>query len=50
MQSEMSWCPPQSDVELIAKKQILRFKPAPRLEQIGDELSKRVQDCNHRYQ
>ena len=28
--------------------QVLGLKPAPRLEQIGDEHSEREQDCNHR--
>jgi hypothetical protein len=34
----------------MAEKQILSLKPAPRLEQVGDEHSERVQDCNHRTQ
>jgi hypothetical protein len=42
-QSEPRWCPPQSDGQLMAEKQILRLKPAPRLEQVGDEHSERVQ-------
>jgi hypothetical protein len=37
-------------VELMAEKQILGFKPASRLEQIGDEHSEHVQDCKHRSQ
>jgi hypothetical protein len=41
------WCPPQSDVELMAEKQILGFKPEPRLEQVRDKHSKRVQDRKH---
>ena len=49
-QSKTRWCPPQGDVELMAKKQILSFKPAPRLEQVGDEHSERVQDRKHRSQ
>jgi hypothetical protein len=28
-------------------KQIVSFKPAPRLEQVGDKHSERVQDCKH---
>jgi hypothetical protein len=32
----------------MAEKQILSLKPAPRLEQVGDEHSKRVQDRKHR--
>ena len=43
-------CPLQSDGELMTEKQILGFKPAPRLEQVGDEYSECVQDCKHRYQ
>ena len=43
-------CPPQSNVELMAKKQVLGFKPPPRLEQINDEHSERVQDRKHRFQ
>jgi hypothetical protein len=42
--------PPQSNVELIAKKQVLSLKSASRLEQIGDEHSERVQDRNHHFQ
>jgi hypothetical protein len=41
-QSKTRWRPPQSDVELMAEKQILGFKPASRLAQIGDEYSERV--------
>jgi hypothetical protein len=50
MQSKTRWCPPQSDGELMTEKQILGFKPAPRLEQVDDEHSECVQDCKHRYQ
>jgi hypothetical protein len=32
----MSWRPPQGDVELMSEKQVLGFKPPPRLEQIND--------------
>ena len=39
---------PQGDVELMTKKQVLGFKPALRLEQIGDIRSKQVDDCKHR--
>jgi hypothetical protein len=34
----------------MAEKQILGFKLAPRLEQVGYKHSERVQDCKHRYQ
>jgi hypothetical protein len=34
----------------MAEKQILRLKPAPRLEKVGDEHSERGQDRKHRFQ
>jgi hypothetical protein len=40
-QSKTRRCLPQSDVELI-----LAFKPAPRLEQVGDEHPERVQETS----
>jgi hypothetical protein len=46
--SNTRWCPPQRNVELMAKKQILCFKPASRLEQIGDEHAERMQYRKHR--
>jgi hypothetical protein len=49
-QSKTRWCPPQSDGKLMAEKQILSLKPAPRLEQVGYKHSERVQDCKHRPQ
>jgi hypothetical protein len=49
-QSKTRWCPPQSDGKLVAEKQILSFKPAPRLEQVGYKHSERVQDCKHHSQ
>jgi hypothetical protein len=39
---------PQTDVELMAQKQVLGLKPTPRLEQIADEHTERVQDRKHR--
>jgi hypothetical protein len=39
---------PQGDAELMTEKQVLGFKPASRLEQVGDEHSERVEDCEHR--
>jgi hypothetical protein len=48
--SKKRWCPPQSDIKLMTEKQILGFKPAPRLEQVDDEHSERVQDCKHHSQ
>jgi len=41
---------PQGDTKLMAEKQILGFKPAPRLEHVGDEHSERVQESKHRFQ
>ena len=41
-----NWRP--SDAELMTEKQVLGLKQAPRLEQVGDEHSERVQDCKHR--
>jgi hypothetical protein len=38
----------QGDVQLMTEKEVLGFKPAPRLEQIGDERSKQVDDRKHR--
>jgi hypothetical protein len=34
----------------MAEEQILGLKPAPRLEQVGDKHSERVQDRKHRSQ
>jgi hypothetical protein len=34
----------------MAKKQVLSLKSAPRLEQVDDEHSERVQDRKHRFQ
>jgi hypothetical protein len=34
--------------ELMTQKEVLNFKPAPRLEQIGDKRSKQVNDREHR--
>jgi hypothetical protein len=34
----------------MTEKQILGFKPAPRLEQVGGEYSERAQDHKHRFQ
>jgi hypothetical protein len=36
--------PPQSNVDLMTEKQVLSFKPAPRLEHGGEEHSGRTQD------
>jgi hypothetical protein len=39
---------PQGNIELMPKKEILDFKPAPRLEQIGDKRPKQMEDGKHR--
>src|SRR5262249_41001670 len=36
------------DVEVMTQEEVLNFKPAPRLEQIGDKGSKQVDDRKHR--
>jgi hypothetical protein len=41
-------CLPHSDGQLMAEKQILNLKPAPRFEQVGGKPSERVQDRKHR--
>jgi len=41
-------CGSQSNIELMAKKEALDFKPAPRPEQIGDKPSKQLKECEHR--
>jgi hypothetical protein len=38
----------QSDSQLMAEKQILGLKPAPRLEQVDDDHAERAQDRKHR--
>jgi hypothetical protein len=47
-QRETSWCSPQGDVELMPQKEVLNFKPAPRLEQIGDKCLQQMEDREHR--
>jgi hypothetical protein len=39
---------PHGDIELMSKKEVLDFEPAPRLEQAGDKRPKEVKDGNHR--
>src|SRR5262249_58428551 len=39
---------PQGDAELVAKEQVLRFKPARRLEEVDDEHCERMQEREHR--
>jgi hypothetical protein len=50
VQSKTRRRPPQSNIELMTEKQILGFKPTPRLEHISDEHSECVQDRKHRIQ
>src|SRR5437588_8485806 len=39
---------PQGDAKLMAKEQVLRFKPARRLEEVDDEHCERMQKREHR--
>jgi hypothetical protein len=39
---------PKGDVELMTQKEVLDFKPAMRLEQIGDKRPKQADDRKHR--
>jgi hypothetical protein len=48
--AKAGWRSPQSDSKLMAEKQILSFKPAPRLELVGYKHSEHVQNCKHRSQ
>jgi hypothetical protein len=48
--AQTRWRLPQCNGELMTEKQILSFKPAPRLELVGYKHSERVQDCKHRSQ
>ena len=47
-QPQTLWCSPQGNIELMPKKEVLDFKPAPRLEQVGDNTSKQMEDRKHR--
>jgi hypothetical protein len=47
-QTQTLWRSSQDNVELMTQKEVLNFKPAPRLEQIGDKCSKQVDDRKHR--
>jgi hypothetical protein len=38
----------QGNIELMSKKKVLDFKPAPRLEQIDDKRPKQMEDGKHR--
>ena len=49
-QSKLGRRAPEGDIELMTEKNVLGFKPPPRLKQIGNEQSKCMQDCKHRSQ
>jgi hypothetical protein len=38
----------QGDIELMSEKEIVDFKPAPRLEQVGDKRAYQLEDGKHR--
>src|SRR5688572_11479490 len=48
-QPETLRCAPQDDGELMTKKEVLDFKPTPRLEQIGDIHSEQMDDRKHHF-
>ena len=48
MQPQTVWCTPQGNIELMPKKEVLDFKPAPRLEQVGDKRPKQMEHGKHR--
>ena len=37
-----------SSAELMPKKEVLDFKPAPRLEQVGNKRPEKMEDGKHR--
>jgi hypothetical protein len=39
---------PSGNIELVPEKEVLDFKLAPRLEQVGDKRPKQLKDCKHR--
>jgi hypothetical protein len=41
-------CIPPSNIELMAEKEVLDFKTAPRPEQVGEECPKQLKECKHR--
>ena len=41
-------CTPHGNIDLMAKKKVLDFKPARGLEQVGDQGPKQVEDGKHR--
>jgi hypothetical protein len=49
-QSLSCWRPPQRYVQLMTEEQILGFKPAAGLEQVGEQRSEQMQNRKHRSQ
>jgi hypothetical protein len=47
-QTRTARCSPQSNIELMPEKEVLDFKPAPRLEQVGAKIPKQLKECEHR--
>jgi hypothetical protein len=41
-------CTPEGNIELMPKKEVLDFKPAPRPEQVDDKRPKQMEDRKHR--
>jgi hypothetical protein len=48
LQPQTVWCTPQGNIELMPKKEVLDFKPAPRPEQVDDKRPKQMEDRKHR--
>jgi hypothetical protein len=47
-QPQTVWRMPEGDIELMPKKEIFDFKPALRLEQVGDKCAEQVEEYKHR--
>jgi len=47
MQLQPTRSAPNGNIELMPKKQVLNFKPAPRPEQITDKRCKRMKNLKH---
>jgi hypothetical protein len=47
-QPQTARCTPKGNVELMPKKEIFDFKPAPRLEQVGEKHPKQMEHGKHR--
>jgi hypothetical protein len=39
---EPVWSTPQGNIQLVPKKEVLDFKPAPRREQVGDKRPEQI--------